>query len=73
MRNGILATAAIGIVYLLLAAGIVPAWLTGNVSGIGLIVVPAGLAAAALVTFFSWRSGLRRRFVPEVDDLPRAA
>ena len=76
-RNGragpALATAAIGIVYLLLAAGIVPAWLTGNVSGIGLIVVPAGLAAAALVTFFSWRSGLRRRFVPEVDDLPRAA
>jgi hypothetical protein len=73
MRNGTIATAALVAVYSALAAGILPAWLADNVSGITLLVVPAGLLAAAFLTFFSWRSSLRRRFVSDVEDLPRAA
>lgn len=73
MRNGTIATVVLVVVYSALAAGILPAWLADNVSGITLLVVPAGLVAAALVTFFSWRTSLRRRFAPDAEDLPRAA
>ncbi len=73
MRNGTIATAVLVGVYSVLAAGILPAWLSDNVSGITLLVVPAGLLAAAFVTFFSWRTSLRRRFVSDVEDLRRAA
>lgn len=73
MRNGFVATLALVVVFAALAAGVLPAWLADNVSGLSLIVVPAGLAASVLVTFFSWRTSLRRRLVSDAEDLPRAA
>ncbi len=73
MRNGTIATVVLVVVYSVLAVGVLPAWLSDSVSGITLLVVPAGLLAAALVTFFGWRSSLRRRLVADTEDLPRAA
>lgn len=73
MRNGFVWTMALIVVFVALAAGVLPAWLAENASGLSLIVIPAGLAAAVLVTFFSWRTSLRRRIVSGAEDLPRAA
>jgi hypothetical protein len=57
----------------ILAVGIAAVPLTSGVSVFGLGIVPAALAAAALVAYFGWRANLRRRILAEAEDYRRAA
>jgi hypothetical protein len=51
-----------------MATGVAAAWLTEDVRVLGLVTLPAAMAAALLVMYFGWRAKLQHRILVERDD-----
>ena len=55
-------------IWVVLAAGIVPVWLTDELRVVGLVTVPMAIVASLLVLYFDWRAKLQRRILAERED-----
>jgi hypothetical protein len=59
--------------WVVLAVGITPVWLTSEVRVFGLVILPTAIVAGLVVVYFDWRAKLRRRVLGERDTYRKAA
>jgi hypothetical protein len=78
MKGSIVLAIALAFVsiWVVLAAGMIAVWLTGEVRVFGLVMLPTAVVASLLVVYFDWRARLQRRILAKRDqcrDLNKAA
>ncbi len=66
-------TLAFVAIWIVLAAGAIAVWLTGEVRVFGLVALPTAIVAALLVVYFEWRERQSRRMLAEPKDYRKAA
>ena len=64
---------AFAAIWVVLVAGAIAVWLTGEVRVFGLVALPTAIVAALLVVYFDWREKQSRRMLAEPKDDRKAA